>query len=96
MWFQNARAKYRRNLLKQQDSEPGSQGKGQGDPGSPGGEGQGELKDEDMMQGSPALSDISSTPSLSDLHSQTLETDHNSSSNTSMSDLFSSTLAAIN
>ncbi|XP_035828270.1 LIM/homeobox protein Lhx2 [Aplysia californica] len=101
VWFQNARAKYRRNLLKQQDSDAGSGGKGgQGQgAGSPEGPDK-DIKDPnsipDMNAGSPALSDISSTPSLSDIQSSTMETDHNSSSNNSISDLFSSTIAAIN
>ncbi|XP_059155484.1 LIM/homeobox protein Lhx9-like [Physella acuta] len=99
VWFQNARAKYRRNLLKQQDSEGGTKA-GQGQvPESPDGRDK-EMKDSnsitDMNAGSPALSDISSTPSLSDIQSSTIETDHNSSSNTSISDLFSSTIATIN
>ncbi|GFR75121.1 LIM/homeobox protein Lhx9 [Elysia marginata] len=102
VWFQNARAKYRRNLLKQQDSTEGSKsGQGQTGPGSPEGH---DMKDGvkdtgstcDMNAGSPALSDISSTPSLSDIQSSNMETDHNSSSNNSISDLFSSTIATIN
>ncbi|KAK6978351.1 LIM/homeobox protein Lhx9 [Biomphalaria glabrata] len=99
VWFQNARAKYRRNLLKQQDSEGGTKA-GQGAlPDSPDGHDK-ESKDTnsigDMNAGSPALSDISSTPSLSDIQSSNMETDHNSSSNNSISDLFSSTIATIN
>ncbi|KAK3749257.1 hypothetical protein RRG08_038643 [Elysia crispata] len=102
VWFQNARAKYRRNLLKQQDStDSGKAGQGQTGQGSPEGH---DMKDGvkdtgstcDMNAGSPALSDISSTPSLSDIQSSNIETDHNSSSNNSISDLFSSTIATIN
>ncbi|KAH9507451.1 LIM/homeobox protein Lhx9 [Bulinus truncatus] len=100
VWFQNARAKYRRNLLKQQDTEGGNKsGPGGQVPDSPDGNDK-EMKDSgsigDMNAGSPALSDISSTPSLSDIHSSAMETDHNSSSNNSISDLFSSTIATIN
>lgn len=99
VWFQNARAKYRRNLLKQQQD---SDKPGQGAATSPSGadnkdgqkEGSGSITDLSNTR-SPALSDISSTPSLSDLHSSAMDSGGDQSSS-SITELFSSTIASIN
>jgi hypothetical protein len=102
VWCQNARAKYRRNVLKQEDK--GSVGSGPLDSGnqSMNGDKLGDspsLDDDelemDMSAGSPAMSDISSSPSLSDLQSGPLEPDHDQSSS-SLSELFSNTINSIN
>nr|KAG5701708.1 hypothetical protein BaRGS_004310 [Batillaria attramentaria] len=98
VWFQNARAKYRRNLLKQQQD---SDKPGQGAATSPSGadkdqqkDGSGSITDLSNTR-SPALSDISSTPSLSDLQSGAMESGGDQSSS-SITELFSSTIASIN
>ena len=70
VWFQNARAKYRRNILKQQGDSSPRDGKNP--------EGSSKTSDSlasDMSHGSrsPALSDISSSPSLSDLQNSSME-----------------------
>ncbi|KAL5011794.1 hypothetical protein ScPMuIL_010345 [Solemya velum] len=96
VWFQNARAKYRRNVLKQDTDKPTQSGStAQSGSGSTGEKSKDSQSLSDLNEsGSPAaLSDISSTPSLSDLHNGPL--DHDQSSN-SLSDLFSSTINSIN
>ncbi|XP_067662093.1 LIM/homeobox protein Lhx9-like [Haliotis asinina] len=93
VWFQNARAKYRRNLLKQQDSDKGNSNTN----GSSNGDKSKDSHDQSLTDlsntRSPALSDISSNASLSDIQTPALDTDQGSNS---ISDLFSSTIASIN
>ncbi|CAH1786675.1 unnamed protein product [Owenia fusiformis] len=76
VWFQNARAKYRRNLLRQESGEGNNNNNSKNDGqlsssemGSPGSNAMADLSN----SRSPALSDISSTPSLSDLQSGTMD-----------------------
>ncbi|XP_013402765.1 LIM/homeobox protein Lhx9 isoform X2 [Lingula anatina] len=66
VWFQNARAKYRRNLLKQEAS---MSDKKQTD----GEQNQQSLTELSTDSRSPPLSEISSTPSLSDLQNTSIE-----------------------
>ncbi|XP_050411542.1 LIM/homeobox protein Lhx9 [Patella vulgata] len=90
VWFQNARAKYRRNVLKQDpDNKNGTA------PGSPSDDKCTDSQSIDDMSKnqSPAVSDISSSPSLSDLHTPSLDADQNSNS---ISDIFSSSIGALN
>ena len=94
VWFQNARAKYRRSLLKQQHSEIE---KGvttspsitdiKDDCGDNGCENMGD----DCNTRSPALSDISSSPSLSDINSNAVDSGDDQSLS-SIADIFSSTV----
>ncbi|KAJ8301045.1 hypothetical protein KUTeg_022564 [Tegillarca granosa] len=96
VWFQNARAKYRRNVLKQEDGKPGQAGNSPGQSGTSPNEDKN--KDSQSLSEmtdspSPAMSDISSTPSLSELQSSHLESDHSSSS---LSDLFTTSINSIN
>ncbi|PVD21960.1 hypothetical protein C0Q70_17763 [Pomacea canaliculata] len=101
VWFQNARAKYRRNLLKQQQDADKN---GQGAASSPTGGDTNKEREKDASGSltdlsntrSPALSDISSTPSLSDLQSGAMESGGEQGSSSSISELFSSTIASIN
>lgn len=51
-----------------------------------------ELTELDDSQSPDAMSDISSTPSLSDLHSNTMESDHSTSS---LSDLFTNSINSL-
>ncbi|XP_064649177.1 LIM/homeobox protein Lhx9-like isoform X2 [Lineus longissimus] len=97
VWFQNARAKYRRNLLRQESGD----GRGLSTDGDKDGDdGQTSLT-ELTNAGSPGLSDISSTPSLSDLGTASVDGDigdmgsvHNGEN--SLTDLFSSSINSIN
>ena len=99
VWFQNARAKYRRNLLKSDSDKPGQSDGTSGDhPDSPD-EGKDkdnqsvdEMTELDDSQSADAMSDISSTPSLSDLHGSHIESDHSSSS---LSDLFTNSINSL-
>ncbi|KAL8599735.1 hypothetical protein ACOMHN_031890 [Nucella lapillus] len=100
VWFQNARAKYRRNLLKQQqDSDKPGSGAATSPSGADnkegGKEGGGGSMTDMSNTRSPALSDISSTPSLCDLQSSAMDSGGDQSSS-SITELFSSTIASIN
>ena len=90
VWFQNARAKYRRNLLKQQSDN----GKG-GDSIKSDSQSLAEISNTHSPHSPSGLSDISSTPSLSELGSTTLEPDQNSSGS-SLTELFSNSINAMN
>ncbi|CAD5121365.1 DgyrCDS9888 [Dimorphilus gyrociliatus] len=82
VWFQNARAKYRRNILKQEQDKGDNRITAD------------ELKQEtlsEMHNGSvtsPAMSDTSSATSMTDIHNGHQENEHPSS----LSDLFSNSL----
>lgn len=100
VWFQNARAKYRRNMLKSDPDKP-NQGGSQSSDQSAVSPDDDKLKDDqsiseltelDDSQSPDAMSDISSTPSLSDLHSNTMESDHSTSS---LSDLFTNSINSL-
>ena len=94
VWFQNARAKYRRHVLKQDDGKPSSQENTERDL---------HLSDDDKIDdksfgeisnnSSSSLSDLSSTQSLSDIQNGMLDYEQGSSS---LPDLFTSTINAIN
>ncbi|KAK3088041.1 hypothetical protein FSP39_013846 [Pinctada imbricata] len=99
VWFQNARAKYRRNLLKSETDKPGQNGNQSEDqPGSPDdgkdkdNQSVDEMTELDDSQSADNMSDISSTPSLSDLHGSHIESDHSSSS---LSDLFTNSINSL-
>ncbi len=126
VWFQNARAKYRRNLLKQQGGDSSPRDGKNGDINSKTSDSLTELSHDGSR--SPGLSDISSTPSLSDLQNSSMECDsvgadphdmdvppphhhphphphhphhlvepnNNDSSGTSLTELFSNSIAAMN
>lgn len=109
VWFQNARAKYRRNLLKQEEEKVpkqqqqlqrhqaavmeqicDSQSMPASDMGSMGGAGH--------RSKSPTLSELSSAPSLSDLHHQTGSgslSDPDTSAGSSLAELFTNTIPPI-
>lgn len=100
VWFQNARAKYRRNMLKS-DSDKTGQGGSQSSDQSAVSPDDDKIKDDqsiseltelDDSQSPDAMSDISSTPSLSDLHSNNMESDHSTSS---LSDLFTNSINSL-
>lgn len=100
VWFQNARAKYRRNVLKS-DSDKTGQGGSQSSDQSAVSPDDDKIKDDqsiseltelDDSQSPDAMSDISSTPSLSDLHSNNMESDHSTSS---LSDLFTNSINSL-
>ncbi|XP_060073412.1 LIM/homeobox protein Lhx9-like isoform X2 [Ylistrum balloti] len=95
VWFQNARAKYRRNVLKQ-DDKPGGGGSQGGSQAGDSPEDEKSKENQSLSEmtdsGSPAMSDISSSPSLSELHSSHMESDHSSSS---LSDLFTNSINSI-
>ena len=90
VWFQNARAKYRRSLLK-------GQGKLSGD--------EGEVKTEGSRHetslselssaNSPAMSDTCSTPSLPDVPSSSRDDSNEPLSNNNLMELFSTSLNAV-
>lgn len=84
-------------MLKQ-DDKPGSGGNGS-QAGSQSGDSPEDEKAKENQalsemtdSGSPAMSDISSSPSLSELHSSHIESDHSSSS---LSDLFTNSINSI-
>lgn len=95
VWFQNARAKFRRNCQKQEQDrvsgggQPGQNQSSQGSDKSGNADSQaiGELSNER----SPGLSDISSAPSLSDLQGSCLDSDHSNS----LSDFFTGNIASL-
>ncbi|XP_064616335.1 LIM/homeobox protein Lhx9-like isoform X2 [Liolophura sinensis] len=90
VWFQNARAKYRRNLIKLESDRGGLGGdENAGEDGDCVKDSMGDM----ASSPSPSLSEISSSPSLSDLHSSTIEPDQSSNS---LPDLFTSSIASIN
>ncbi|KAK7095135.1 hypothetical protein V1264_006583 [Littorina saxatilis] len=96
VWFQNARAKYRRNVLKQQSDADGKSGSTTPPAGGDSKkDGSGSMTDLSNTRSPGALSDISSTPSLSDLHSSAVDSGGDQSSS-SITELFSSTIASIN
>nr|AEN75257.1 apterous [Neanthes arenaceodentata] len=92
VWFQNARAKYRRNVLKQQ-GDPSRDGKPGGDVTKSDSQSATTLSEISNSR-SPALSDISSTPSLSDLHNAMSESEQNSSGS-SLTELFTNSINAM-
>ena len=98
VWFQNARAKYRRNVLKENNSVPEkNQGQGQSDSPSSGQDSnQNTLLEFSREDSSPPLTDMSSTPSLADYgggHGMHGEHDHcQSPPMSSLSELFNSSI----
>ncbi|XP_074655751.1 LIM/homeobox protein Lhx9-like [Tubulanus polymorphus] len=97
VWFQNARAKYRRNLLRQeQQRDPNSQSNGVMSPDCKSQDSLQELTELTNAHSPGGLSDISSTPSLSDLgHSMDSE-EHQNDTGGSLTDLFSSSINNLN
>ena len=88
VWFQNARAKYRRNLLKQEQDKQGNNGSSQ--------DATKNTLTELSNSRSPALSDISSSPSLSELQNNSNVDNDQSSSGSGLTELFSTTMNAMN
>ena len=94
VWFQNARAKYRRHVLKSDDTKPNLQENAEGEL---------PLSDDEKIDdksfgeisnnSSSSLSDLSSTQSLSDIQSGIIDYEQGG---TSLPDLFTSTLNTIN
>jgi LIM homeobox protein 2/9 len=82
VWFQNARAKYRRNLLKQEG------GGGDKNNSPKAGEEAGKLPD--MPRSPSGLSDMSSSTSMSDLH--TTSSLDSAPAHPSLSDLFAQSI----
>lgn len=95
VWFQNARAKHRRNQMKSDGDKPDK-----ADNPNHTSDNIDDDKHKDSLSmseitdsQSPIMSDISSSPSLSELHSGHVESDHSTSS---LSDLFTNSINSIN
>nr|AAV84105.1 apterous [Euprymna scolopes] len=92
VWFQNARAKFRRNCQKQdQDRVSGGGQTGQNQTGQGSDKSDGQAMGELSNEHSPGLSDISSAPSLSDLQGSCLDSDHSNS----LSDFFTGNITSL-
>lgn len=96
VWFQNARAKHRRNQMKTDGDKPEKTT----DSNDPSSENMEDDKNKDSLSmseitdsQSPLMSDISSSPSLSELQGGHVESDHSTSS---LSDLFTNSINSIN
>ncbi|CAG2241146.1 LHX2_9 [Mytilus edulis] len=94
VWFQNARAKHRRNQMKSDGDKP-EKADDQSESGTMDDD---KIKDSMSMSEitdsqSPMMSDISDSPSLSELQSVHVESDHSTSS---LSDLFTNSINSIN
>ncbi|KAK2189132.1 hypothetical protein NP493_115g14003 [Ridgeia piscesae] len=90
VWFQNARAKYRRNLLKGQGKQSGDEGELK-----TGGSRHEASLSELSSATSPAMSDSSSTPSLPDMTSSSRDESIEQLSNSNLTELFSTSLNAV-
>lgn len=106
VWFQNARAKYRRNLLKQDCSSDKNKQSDNSDASSKNNNNMDrslspefpDLPDIPNSRSPGSFSDLSSTPSLSEFHGQhhITTSDSDANHNSSFGDLFSHVTASMN
>lgn len=94
VWFQNARAKHRRNQMKSDGDKPDKADNQTSSDNIDDDKHKDSLSMSEITDSqSPIMSDISSSPSLSELHSGHVESDHSTSS---LSDLFTNSINSIN